>query len=416
MTLELSTDRPLIRTTGRSRRHLVIRWTAPPVAVSEPRPPVRVAFSIDRSGSMGGARIPLAREAVLQAIELLGERDAFSISAFDDVVELVTPLLPATAEARAAARRALASVEARGSTNLFRGFLSACETIAANHEGTARCMLLTDGHANVEETDPTQLSRHAQALRDRGIGLSTFGIGEGFDEVLLRGMADAGGGNFFFIAAPGDIPAVMRRELSEVMLLSQKGVTIGLTLPAGATARLIGAQRVLDPNHLGILLGDLVADEQVELVVSLQFPAGTAGETASVGVEMMDATGTRVTSTLSWIFAGGEANDTQVRNRVADRLVAQRHADRARLKALQLNRDGQYAESARVLAAVEARIREYAGDDAVLRALLLELDADRRAYSARMDEMSHKSRHMSTSSRSRGKLESGSARRREPGE
>lgn len=415
MSLDLSTDRAFVRNTGGSRRHLVIRWTAPPLLTTERRPPVKIAFSLDRSGSMGGQKILTARQALLGAVALLEERDSFSVVAFDDRVDAITPLLPATAEAKAAAQVAVATIEPRGNTNLFRGFLTACETIATEgtggSQGTARCMLLTDGQANQEETDPDRLAAHATALRQRGIGLSTFGIGADFDEHLLRAMADAGGGNFFYVESPAHIPEVMRRELSEVLLISQRSVAASLTLPAGVTARVIGAQRVQQGPPVTILLGDLVADEMVELVISLKFPAGGAGMQAPVSVSLTDQDGQRATASISWKFAEGPINDTQPRNLVADRLVAQRHADRARLKALKLNRDGQYKEAADMLTAVASHIRAYAGTDAVLVALLGELQADAIVYAKRMDESGRKSRHMTTSSRIRGKLETGSARR-----
>lgn len=412
MTLDLSTERALIRHNGKSRRHLVVRWTAPPVADSVVRPPVRAAFSIDRSGSMGGDRIALARQGVAQALEELAPTDAFSVTAFDDVVETITPLSPATRDARATATRALAAVDARGSTNLFRGFLSACETVAGPGEGIARCFLLTDGHANVEERDPTKLAAHALALRDRGISLTAFGIGIGFDEHLLRGMADAGGGNFFYIASERDIPGVMRRELSEALIVSQRGVVVRLELPPGATARLVGSHRVLDEDHTAVSLGDLVADEQVELVFSLRFAPGEIGRSQAVRASITDADGNTASASLAFCYADGAANDQQPRDREADRLIAQRHADRARLVALQLNAKDRYPEAAQVLAAVESRIREYAGTDPVLGALMAELERDRAEYSRRLDEYTSKEHHMATSSRSRSKLAAGFARRR----
>ncbi len=412
MTLELSTDRALIRHNGKSRRHLVVRWTAPPVADSVTRPPLRAAFSIDRSGSMGGDRIVLARQGVAQAIEELAPTDAFSVTAFDGGVETILPLSPATPVARATAIAALAAVDARGSTNLFRGFLSACETVAGPGEGTARCFLLTDGHATDEERDPVKLAGHALALRDRGISLCTFGIGIGFDEVLLRGMADAGGGNFFYIASAQDIPGVMRRELSEALIVSQRGVVVRLALPTGTTARLVGSHRLLAEDHTAVSVGDLVADEQIELVFSLQFPPGDVGRQHAVRATLTDDSGQTHSAALPFTYADTAANDHQPRDLEADRLIAQRHADRARLLALQLNADHRYPEAAQLLAGVEARIREYAGSDPVLNALAAELQRDGVAYARRLDELMSKEHHMTNSSRSRGKLAEGFARRR----
>src|ERR671925_398124 len=52
-----------------------------------------------------------------------------------------------------------------------------------------------DGLANVGVTEPERLVALARGAGRDGIGTSTIGFGEGFDEDLLTGMADAAGGN-----------------------------------------------------------------------------------------------------------------------------------------------------------------------------------------------------------------------------
>jgi Ca-activated chloride channel family protein len=75
--------------------------------------------------------------------------------------------------------RRLRAVEARGSTNLAEGWLRGCEQVAAHlvAEGVNRCLLLTDGLANVGITAPDELTRHARELKARGVSTSTFGVG-----------------------------------------------------------------------------------------------------------------------------------------------------------------------------------------------------------------------------------------------
>ena len=48
------------------------------------RPPVDVAFVLDRSGSMGGEKIVLARDAILQGIAMLQPADRFAVVAYDN--------------------------------------------------------------------------------------------------------------------------------------------------------------------------------------------------------------------------------------------------------------------------------------------------------------------------------------------
>ena len=68
MSLQFRADRRLIRAEARSTRYLLARIEAPAAARLSKRPPVNLAFVLDRSGSMHGEKIRLAREAVLAAI------------------------------------------------------------------------------------------------------------------------------------------------------------------------------------------------------------------------------------------------------------------------------------------------------------------------------------------------------------
>ena len=60
-----------------------------------------------------------------------------------------------------------------------------------------RIVLLTDGQANVGETNPTVIANHVEKARAQGLSTSTYGVGSQFNEMLLERMARAGGGNFF---------------------------------------------------------------------------------------------------------------------------------------------------------------------------------------------------------------------------
>src|SRR6188768_3911376 len=96
--LTARTDRSLIRAAGRSARHVAVTLLAPVSDRDKKRPPADVAFVLDRSGSMDGGRIELARDAILQGIAMLQPADRFTVVAYDNVVDVVMPLTPAHAE------------------------------------------------------------------------------------------------------------------------------------------------------------------------------------------------------------------------------------------------------------------------------------------------------------------------------
>ena len=109
--LTARTDRSLIRAAGRSVRHVAVTLVAPLSDRAKQRPPVDVAFVLDRSGSMAGEKIELARDAILQGIAMLKPTDRFAVVAYDDAVDVVMPLSPAHPEARNNAETQLRQIE-----------------------------------------------------------------------------------------------------------------------------------------------------------------------------------------------------------------------------------------------------------------------------------------------------------------
>jgi Ca-activated chloride channel homolog len=263
--LEVQSDRSLIRAGASSTRYVRISFTAPESRGAGARLPVNVALVLDRSGSMGGQKIALARSAAQQALSLLGADDRFAVVVYDQIVDVLVESTPATSEARRHAKDALARTEARGSTDLCGGWLRGCEQVGlALNEGTlGRCLLLTDGLANHGITDRGELLRHAAELRARGVATSTFGVGADFDERLLRDIAQRSGGNFYFLEHPQQIPDLLASEMGETLEVIARRATLLVELPAGASAEPLGAREFA--HRQGVLeidLGDLISGQQ----------------------------------------------------------------------------------------------------------------------------------------------------------
>ncbi|MBM4366786.1 MAG: VWA domain-containing protein [Deltaproteobacteria bacterium] len=415
MSLTLDTERSLVWTGGGSHRHLHVRYVAPVVTDARPRPPVRIAFCLDRSGSMGGGKLDTAKAALLACLDRLLPSDRFSVTTFDHTVLVDVSLMPATRANVARAGALLAEVHPGGSTNLFRGFLTACASIAEglDRDTFARCLLLTDGQANCDVTSADDLSRHARELRQRGITLSTFGVGTDVDEDLLRAMADAGTGNYFYVQSAADIERHVRNELGDVLEVSQRDVVLQVDLPPGVEARWVGPQ--LGPftrNRLSIHLGNLASAEQNDTVVQLRFPPGREGEVLACTASVADRDHPEVaTARLAYTFAAGEQNDAQARRVEVDRLAAERHADIARLAAVRLNRQGRLDLAPAAIRAARLHLSRYMGEDPALLALHAALLAEEARFSVDMSEHSRKQQQFESSSRGRSKTALGTSSR-----
>ena len=404
-------DRPLIRPNHRSHRFVLIELTAPPATQRRERAPVNLAFVLDRSGSMSGMKLELAKQAAEEALARLDDRDRFSIVVYDDAIDVVVESTPASAEARRNAIDRLPQVDARGSTNLAEGWFRGCEQVATHlsSDGIDRVLLLTDGLANQGITDASGLARHAAELRARGVSTTTFGVGNDFDEALLQAMSDAGGGHFYYIADAAQIRDHIASEVGETLevaarkaeleVLAGEGIAIETISPHGLTGH--GTRSIVG-------LGDLVADQAVDVVLRLTFPYGQLGRDTGLIVRALDrqggfgSAGVR-DARLTWTWADDQANDTQPRDIDVDRAVARHFAARARQEAVARNRAGDFESARRVLEGTAKRIRKYAGRDADLRALVAELEREMARFAAPMQARLLKEVHFASANVARSR-------------
>jgi len=393
--ITVSQDRRLIRPRWHSKRFVVAYVTAPEAERRAERAPVNLAFVLDRSGSMGGQKIRLAAQAVEEAIGRLHASDRFSIVIYDDHVETLVNAADATPQARSHAIELLHRVDARGSTDLSGGWLAGCEQIAQAllEDGVNRCLLLTDGLANRGITDRDELARHAGELRARGVSTSTFGVGDDFDEVLLQGMAQAGGGHFYDIADASRIRDHIESEVGETLEVVARHVTLELELPADVRVESLGAfQARVGKGRAVVELGDLVSGQQVQVPLRLSFAFGEIGDVRPAVFNLTDRDGALdgAVARVAWEYADDRANDTQPRDRVVDRLVAGIYAARARQLAVDRNRRGEYQTASEALKATARKIRGYAGSDTELRSMADGLLAEAEMFGHVMQERSRK--------------------------
>jgi Ca-activated chloride channel homolog len=360
---------------------LLIRITPPAQApAGGRRAPLDVAFALDRSGSMGGEKLALVKEAVDVAVRLLREEDRVALVAYDNRVTVVQPIAAASTRTKTALRLALHGLDAGGSTALADGWLTACRELAeapsladgpSGREAEARAgvrvrraLLLTDGLANVGETDPAALAEHANELRRRGVGTTTLGVGADYDEQLLAGLAEAGGGNFQHVKQAGELRAFFEREIGELLSIAASDLTITLTLPHGVHGTVVSAypnQR--EGKRITIALGDLPAGEEIPLLLSLQVGPGTLGTRQTLGIEATwadPAADSRRRTTIEvapLLYADGATVGATSPDPLVQEQAALQNAAAAQREAVRLDRAGRYAESRRVMSQSSALLR-----------------------------------------------------------
>ena len=323
--------------------------------------PLDVAFVLDRSGSMSGGKLDLAKEGVDLAAARLRDADRAALVVYDNEVDTVQPLAPATPRMKAGLRLALHGIDPGGSTFLSGGWVAGCQELAEAPMGHGdgervtrirRVILLTDGLANVGMLDPGELARHAGELRRRGIATTTVGVGADFDEGLLSAMAEAGGGNFQYVADPEQLRAFFATELQELFSLAATGFTVTLTLPLGVTANLVSAFPFeASGGSFEVAIGDLPAGDEIDLVFTVTAERGDIETTLPVVVSARwtdpraDARRERDVALDSLRRAAPEAIAAVVGDVLVAEQAALQRAAAERRAGLELDRAGRIAES-----------------------------------------------------------------------
>jgi Ca-activated chloride channel family protein len=418
-TLTARSDRRYIRSAHRSERFVLVELEAPAATQKPTRDPVNLAFVLDRSGSMSGQKLELAKRAVETAVDRLLPTDRFSIVCYDDRIDVVVETTGASREAKTNAIDRLRSIDARGSTDLGGGWLRGAEQVALGQVagGVNRVLLLTDGLANQGMTDPGELANHASELRARGVTTTTFGVGEDFDEALLQSMADAGGGHFYFIENAAQIQDHIATEVGELLAVVARDVTIEITAPETLSVRPLSPYRMEQrgSRHL-LLLGDVVAEQRLEVVLRVKFGFGPIGQEVGILVAATDREGVLATADatpvgVGWEFADDRTNDAQPRDRSVDRAVAALFAAKARQDAVRFNRTGDFVAAASAMRGVARRVKAYAGSDPALQAVVAELQAEEGRWAAPMRPALLKTVHAQSSYLMRNRAPDGRANR-----
>jgi Ca-activated chloride channel family protein len=280
---------------------VMLDLAAPVVAVPHERASATLQVVLDRSGSMDGARLHGAVEALCALVARLDSRDNFGVVVFDHVAEVVVPAGPLTD--KPAAISALRGVVARGATDLSAGYLRGLQEAKRVAEGRGGTVLLiSDGHANQGVTEAVRLEGLARSAAGERIVTSTLGYGVGYDETLLVGLARGGSGNHHFAADPDGAGALIAGEATELLSKSVQAASVMIDLdPTVTMLQLFNDLPVteLAAGRLMVEVGDFYSGEQRRLVLQLGVPAMAAlglATIATISVRFVELPALRSTS------------------------------------------------------------------------------------------------------------------------
>jgi Ca-activated chloride channel family protein len=228
---------------------------------------------------MGGEKIVQAKEAAIQAIRRMGAKDIVSIIAYSNHAETIASAQSAKNTEKLV--ELVRQLKANGGTALFAGVNQGAAELRKNLEKEYfnRIILLSDGLANQGPSSTEDLVRLGRALVKEDISVSTVGLGSGYNEDLMAGLAREGQGNLYFAETSKELPGIFDAEIGDALNVVARHATLRIELETGVRPiRLIGRQGVIRENHVEIEINQLYGGQEKFALLEVEVPAGKAKE------------------------------------------------------------------------------------------------------------------------------------------
>ena len=181
-----------------------------PAKLAPPRSPegTAVVLIIDKSSSMEGRKIELARLAAIGVVENLRPIDSVGVLIFDNSFQWAVNLRKA--DDRTSIKRLIAGITPDGGTQIAPALTEAFQKILLQPAAYKHIVLLTDGIS--EEGDSMTLTKEAVANH---VTVSTVGLGQDVNRAFLEKVAESALGKSYFLNDPSGLEQILLRDVEE---------------------------------------------------------------------------------------------------------------------------------------------------------------------------------------------------------
>ena len=338
---------------GETQKAFVRISVTPARHANAKRPLMNIALVVDRSGSMSAhGRIENARRAAAMAVDRMGRDDILALVSYDDKIEVDVPATKVTSRGDIKSR--IDKLTPRGSTAIHAALLAGANEVRKfkTSDRVNRIILISDGLANVGPSKPQDFVSLGRELASEGITVSTIGLGTGYNEDLMAGLAKSADGGHVFVQESADLAQFLARELDDAAGTVGQEAEIIIKVKDGVKPlRSLGRDAEITGDRIIFRVGTLLGGVEQVLLAELEVAASAARDAealASVEVAYADsASGTRhVTSTsISARFEIDRDRSEKSANAVVQRDVATLTSRAARSEAVKLRDAGKIDEA-----------------------------------------------------------------------
>jgi Ca-activated chloride channel homolog len=210
---------------------------------SEDRADAALTFVIDVSGSMGEpGKLDLVRDALNTLVDQLRPSDAVAIVAYDDRARVLREMTDV--RNRGSLHDAINRLRPGGSTNLEAGLVTGYRVAREGYRNgaTNRVILLSDGLANVGNTQAEPILRQVREAAAKKIALLGVGVGSDYGDALMEQLADSGDGFVVYVSTLAQARKVFVEQLPATLAVRALDAKVQVAFDAATVLsyRLIG--------------------------------------------------------------------------------------------------------------------------------------------------------------------------------